>query len=140
MVGFGFKVDASGKATGYFTEVGGISSETEVTEHKVVAPNGQEVVRKLAGRLKWGDITLKRGITSNMDFWKWRQEVVDGNVAQARTNCTIEMQDQTGKPVARWTLDLAWPSKLTGPAMSTDSSAVGIEEVTLVCEGFIRQE
>ncbi len=139
LVGFNFEVDASGKAQGYFTEVSGISSETEVTEHKVVGQGDKEVVRKVPGRLKWGDITLKRGITSNMDFWKWRQMVEQGKVSSARANCTITMYDQAGTPVAKWNLVQAWPSKLTGPSMSTDSSAIGVEEVTLVCEGFERE-
>lgn len=139
LIGFNFEIDVAGKAKGYFSEVSGISSENEVTEMKIVSGGYKEIIRKLPGRLKWGDITLKRGITANMDFWKWRQEVENGNVQQARANCTITMYDQAATPVAKWNLVSAWPSKLTGPSMSTDSSAVGIEEVTLVCEGFERE-
>ena len=140
MVGFNFKIEAEGQASGYFSEVSGISSETEVTEMKLVSGGYKEVVRKIPGRLKWGDITLKRGITANMDFWDWRQKVVDGKVDSARTNCTITMYDQANDAVAIWNLEQAWPSKLTGPSLNTDSSAVGIEELTLVCEGFNREK
>ena len=127
LVGFNFELDVAGKAKGYFTEVSGISSENEVTEHKI------------PGRLKWGDITFKRGITANMDFWKWRKEVETGKVSGARSNCTITMYDQAGSPVAKWNLEAAWPSKITGPSLSTESSAVGVEELTVVCEGFERE-
>ncbi|MGB4863424.1 MAG: phage tail protein [Tepidiformaceae bacterium] len=139
MVGSSFFLDVSGKAGGYFTEVSGITSESEVTEHKVQTKNGQQVVRKIPGLNKWGDITLKRGITESMDFWKWRKEIEDGKVASARTNCTITMYDQENTPVAKWNLVDAWPSKVTGPSLSTDSSAIGIEELTIVCEGFERE-
>jgi hypothetical protein len=44
-----------------------------VIEHKVVTEKGQEVVLKIPGRLKWENITLKRGITSSMDIWDWRK-------------------------------------------------------------------
>ena len=74
-----------------------------------------------------------------MDFWKWRKEIEDGKVASARTNCTITMYDQENTPVAKWNLVDACPSKVTGPSLSTDSSAIGIEELTIVCEGFERE-
>ena len=138
LVGFNFELDVAGKAKGYFTEVSGISSENEVTEHKIVGKGDKEAVRKIPGRLKWGDITFKRGITANMDFWKWRKEVETGKVSGARSNCTITMYDQAGSPVAKWNLEAAWPSKITGPSLSTESSAVGVEELTVVCEGFER--
>jgi phage tail-like protein len=138
LVGFNFKLDVSGKAEGYFTEVSGISSENEVTEHKIVGGGDKEAVRKIPGRLKWGDMTFKRGITKSMDFWEWRKMVEQGNVSGARANCTITMYGQDGASVAEWTLEAAWPSKITGPSMSTESSAVGVEELTVVCEGFAR--
>jgi phage tail-like protein len=139
LVGFNFGLDVGGKAVGFFTEVGGLSSESEVTEHKIVGQGDKEIVRKIPGRLKWGDVTFKRGITDNMDFWKWRTQVETGQVNQARTNCTITMYDQAGTAVAKWNMENAWPSKLTGPQFSADSSAVGIEELTVVCEGFVRE-
>lgn len=139
LVGFNFSLTVSGKITGYFTEVSGIGSEHEVTEHKTTTNKGRELVSKIPGRLKWGDVTLKRGITSTMDIWTWRQEVVDGKVAKARTNCTIQMFDRTySKIIAEWTFDNAWPSKVSGPEPKSDSNDVGIEEVVIVHEGFRR--
>ena len=52
---------------------------------------GKEVQAKSPGRLTWGDVTLKRGITDDLGFWDWRQMVVDGNVSGARKNCSITM-------------------------------------------------
>ncbi len=68
LVGFHFAVDLQGTIKGYFTECSGLGSEHEVIEHKVITEKGQEVVLKMPGRLKWENITLKRGITSNMDW------------------------------------------------------------------------
>ena len=65
---------------------------------------GIQVVLKVPGRLKWGDITLKRGLTSNMDLWKWRKMVEDGDVTKSRKNGSIIMFDQSLKPVAQWEL------------------------------------
>lgn len=138
LVSFNFEVKIEGKVSGYFTECSGLGSESEVTEHKIVGSGDREAVRKIPGRLKWGDITLKRGITGNMDFWTWRQMVVDGQVASARAGGSIVMYDQAGTAVAQWDFDAAWPSKISGPSVQADSSAVGIEEVVIVHEGIRR--
>lgn len=138
IVSFNFELQIEGKLTGYFTEVSGLGSETEVTEHKIVGKGDREAVRKVPGRLKWGDLTLKRGITANMDMWQWRQMIVDGKIDSARTNGSIMMYDQSGVLVARWDFEAGWPSKVSGPTLSSDSSAVGVEEMTIVHEGILR--
>lgn len=138
LVSFNFEVKIEGKLSGYFTECSGLGSETEVTEHKIVGQGDREAVRKVPGRLKWGDITLKRGITSNMDMWTWRQAVVDGLVGTARSNGSVIMYDQTGAAKAQWDFTAGWPSKISGPSVQADSSAVGVEEVVIVHEGIKR--
>jgi phage tail-like protein len=138
LVSFNFCVEISGVISGYFTEAAGLGSEHEIIEHKIVSPEGREIVRKIPGRLKWGDITLKRGITANMDIWTWRKQIEDGQVAQARRNGSIIMYDETFTEVARWNFEMGWPSKVSGPSVNTGSNDVGIEEVTIVHEGIIR--
>jgi len=139
LVGFIFKLDLSGKTTGYFTECSGLGSETQVIEHNVVDGSGHEIIRKLPGRLKWGDVTLKRGITDDLDIWKWRDEVVLGNIDTARVHATISMLDRTySKTIAEWTLKFCWPSKVTGPALKSDSNEFGVEELIIVHEGLAR--
>ncbi len=133
-----FMLDVGGKITGYFTEVSGLGSETEVVEQKVVNDKGVEVVLKIPGRLKWGDITLKRGITTNLELWDWRKQVEDGDVKGARTNGSIVMYDQELAEAARWNFLNAWPSKITGPAPKADSNDIGVEELILVHEYITR--
>jgi len=138
LVSFNFEVKIEGKLSGFFTECSGLGSETEVTEHKIVGQGDREAVRKVPGRLKWGDITLKRGITANMDMWTWRQAVVEGKVGAARSNGSVIMYDQAGTAVAQWDFSAGWPSKISGPSVQADSSAIGVEEVVIVHEGIIR--
>ena len=64
--------------------------------------------------------------------------VVEGKVDMARSNGSIKMYDQAGILVAQWDIDACWPSKLSGPQMQSDSSAVGVEELTIVHEGLER--
>jgi len=134
LVSFHFAIEIQGQVTGYFTECSGLGSETEVIEHKVVDPQGREFIQKLPGRMKWQDISLKRGITQQMDIWQWRKQVEDGNVEGARKNGSIVMFDQSLKEVARWNFERAWPTKVSGPQLQSDSNAFGIEELTITHE------
>src|SRR5438093_634215 len=107
----------AGPLKGVFTEISGIGSETEVVEYKESNAKGQDIIKKMPGRYKWEDITLKRGITSNLDMWEWRKSVVDGKISEARKDGTITMYDQTLKAIAKWDFVRAWPSKVTGPSL-----------------------
>jgi len=138
LVGFSFALDVGGKIKGYFTEVSGLGSEHDVMEHKVVTKEGREVIMKVPGRLKFGDIVLKRGITSNLDMWNWRKEVEDGKVNSARMNGSIIMFDQELKEKARWNFFRGWPSKISGPTPKADSNEIGIEELTIAHERIER--
>jgi len=138
LASFQYAVEIQGKVSGYFTECSGLGSEHEVIEHKVVDSKGKEIIQKVPGRLKWENIVLKRGITDSMDIWDWRKKVEDGNVDEARANGSIVMMDQHLNPVARWNFENAWPVKVSGPSMKSDSSAIGIEELTIAHEGLWR--
>jgi phage tail-like protein len=140
LVGFSFRLEIEGKADGYFTEVSGLGSEHEIIEHKVVDGNGQDIVKMIPGRLKFGPVTLKRGITSALDLWDWRKEVEEGNMEAARTNCSVIMLNQDGTDVARWDMEFAWPSKISGPALASGSNEVGVEELTIVHEKMTRSQ
>jgi phage tail-like protein len=140
LISYNFMLELEGSVAGYFTECNGIGSEHEVVEHKVVDTQGHEIVRKIPGRMKWTDITLKRGITSAMDIWDWRDQIVQGDVKSARKNATIHMMDRKYSPIATWHFTNAWPSKVTGPTMKSDSNDIGVEELVLVHEGMYREK
>jgi phage tail-like protein len=140
LIGFQYRIEISGsvQVVGYFTEVSGIGSEHEIIEHKVVDEQGHEIVQKIPGRLKWQDVTLKRGITDDLALWNWRKAVEDGVMSTARANCSIIMMDRNYADIARWDFTNAWPSKVTGPSVKSDSNEFGVEEMTIVHEGMKR--
>lgn len=140
LVGFHYAIEVQGVVTGYFTECSGIGSEHELIEHKVVDEKGRESILKVPGRLKWQDVTLKRGITNNMDIWDWREEVVQGHVDDARHNGSIVMFNQALEEVARWNFVNGWPLKVSGPSMKSDSNEFGIEELVITHEGLYREK
>ena len=67
-----FTVDFGGNVVGAFRECTGLGSENEVVEYKASGDKGKFVMKKVPGRMKWNNITLKRGITDSMDMWKLR--------------------------------------------------------------------
>lgn len=141
LIGFQYRLEVAGSnpVTGYFMEVSGIGSEHEIVEHKVVTDDGHEIVQKIPGRLKWQDVTLKRGITHDMQLWQWRKAVEDGVMSTARANCSIIMMDRNYADIARWDFVNAWPSKVTGPGLKSDGNELGVEEMTIVHEGMKRE-
>lgn len=134
-----FGVEFQGQIVGAFRELSGMGSENEVVEYKASGPKGEYINRKVPGRMKWNNITLKRGITDAMDLWKWRKLVEDGKIDEARKNGSIVMFDQQGKEIARWNIVNAWASKLTGPVADATKNEVGIEELEITHEGYERE-
>lgn len=140
LVGFKFGLEIEGHLSGYFSSVSGIGSESEIVDTKVVDDaTGEDLMLRQPGRLTWTPVTLKRGVTSSLEIWEWRQLVVDGKIDEARANCSIIAYDQASTEVARWNFENAWPSKTTGPDMDAGSSDFAVEEVTIVHEGMYRE-
>src|SRR5947209_10870712 len=134
-----FGLEFQGQVTGAFRECTGLGSENEVVEYKASGPKGEQVIKKVPGRLKWNNITLKRGITDSMDMWTWRKLVEEGKMTDARKNGTVTMFNQKGEAVAKWDFFNAWPSKLSGPSANAGSNEVAIEELELAHEGYERK-
>ena len=133
-----FTIDFGGSVKGAFRECTGLGSENEVVEYKASGDKGKFVMKKVPGRMKWNNITLKRGITNAMDMWQWRKQVEEGKVEAARKNGSIVMYNQSNEPIARWDFVQAWPNKLTGPAANATNNEVGIEELEITHEGYTR--
>ena len=133
-----FGVEFQGQVVGAFRECTGLGSENEVVEYKASGQKGEYVIKKVPGRLKWNNITLKRGITDAMDMWKWRKLVEQGKIGDARKNGTITMYNQQGDAIAKWNFTNAWPSKLSGPSANAGNNEVAIEELELTHEGYER--
>ena len=133
-----FTVKFGDKLTGSFREVSVVSAETEPAENKFSDEKGNPGYYAVPGRMKYGRITLKRGMTNDMSMWKWRKEVEDGNVSSARTNGSIIMHDQDGSPIAEFNFENAWPLKVSNPGGNANSNDIVIEEAEIICERIWR--
>lgn len=139
LVGFQFAVAVTTgqlTATGYFQEISGIGSENSVISHKTVDETGTEVIHQIPGRVEWGEITLKRGVTEDAEFWLWRDMVLDGDLGVARGDMTITVFDRSYAEALVFQVHECWPSKISGPSLSADSNDFLVEELTIVHEGL----
>jgi phage tail-like protein len=128
--GFNFLVEIDGITQAGFQEVSGLDASTDPVDYREgTDPNH---VRKLTGLNKYSPITLKRGITDSDELWKWRQTVIDGKAE--RKNGSIVLRDETGAEKIRWNFANGWPTKWTGPAFNSTSTAVALETLEIAHE------
>jgi phage tail-like protein len=133
-----FTATFGSKLQGAFRECTIVSAEHEPAEYKFADGGGQPGYYAVPGRMKFGHVTLKRGLTDDMAAWTWRKEVEDGNIKTARTNGTIFMKDQDNSVAAEYQFINAWPLKVSGPAPNANSSDLAMEEIEIICEQVIR--
>jgi phage tail-like protein len=124
-----YTLEVEGEVFGFFTEVSGIGWNVEVATHTTIGEEGTEVVSKFPGSVTYSDVTLKRRLTTDMNAWNWRRDVIEGNIQTATKYCTIVAFRPLGGELGRWYLSGAWPSKLVARISEDESSA--IEELTL---------
>jgi phage tail-like protein len=134
-----FKLKLGGhESAGYFKECSGLSSENTVVAHTSADEKGKSLVQKFPGQLQWSNINLKRGVDSNSELWKWRQEVIDGKISSARKDGTIQVVDWEGKPVITYSFVQGWPCKYSAPGLNAGGNDILVEEIEIAHEGFTR--
>ena len=117
-----------------FSEVSGLDVETQTIEYRA-GDSKQFSTVKMLGLKNMGNITLKRGVfQSDHNFWDWFKQIKPNT--NKRVPVTIRLLDETGASVMSWTLSNAWPSKITGTDLSSDSHQVAIETMEIAHEGL----
>lgn len=127
---FNFLFEADGLTVAGFTEVGGLTFESDVIEYREGSDPAR--MRKLPGLYKFANVNLKRGFTQDRQLYDWRKTSMDG--ATERKNCAVILLDEGRSPVARWNLYECWVMKLVAPALNATANEAAIEEMELVVE------
>lgn len=127
---FNFLVSINGVTQAGFSEVSGLTTETDAIEYRT----GSEInhVRKLPGLAKFSNITLKRGYTTSKELWDWRQKVIQGKTQ--RVSGTITLLNEAREPALKWNFTEGWPRKWEGPAFNAKNNEIAIETLEIVCE------
>ncbi len=132
-----FLVEIDGIVQAGFSEATIPDVTSDVVEYR--EGNDPPTVRKLPVLNKYGNITLKWGVTDSMELYeKWRKPVEVGNMSAARKNVAIILMNEEGSPAARWEFENAWPSKYDAPDLTAKGNDVAIETLEIVHEGMKR--
>ncbi|WP_029936640.1 phage tail protein [Sphingomonas sp. UNC305MFCol5.2] len=124
--------EAANTALGGFSDVSGIGTEITLMEYRQ-GNDKENRVRKIPGMHKAGDVTLKRGIMGQVNFWDWIR-ITRVDPTHKRT-VMITLQDEQRNAVLRWKLINARPMKFTGPTLAAKGgSDVAMEELVVAIE------
>jgi phage tail-like protein len=126
-----FSLTIDGAEIASFGELVGITTEAEPETFAAT------VLKKLPGKRKPPTLTLRRGLSRDLQLATWQHSVLSGDAA-ARKTCNLVMYTTDGKPVARYHLESAWPSKLEVGGLVGQDPRVLYETATLTCESVER--
>ena len=112
-----------------FAECSGLEMTMEPKPVREGGNNLQQ--RHLIGPVSYGQLTLRRGMTSNLDLWNWFLAAAQpGSISTAQGQIT--MWDTDGTPRITFVLGECLPVKIQGPSLNAKDGQVAIEEMQLV--------
>ena len=127
---FYFRVKFGEQAiTGSFQEVSGLEAPNLETEYRHGDSN------QFSNNRKPGNITLKKGFLGKDNFLQW-YEVTKLNTLRKET-VTIQLIDEKGNAAMTWTLLNAWPTRISGPDLNSNTNEILIEVLELAHEGLL---
>jgi len=117
-----------------FQEVSGLDIEAQVIEYR--HGNSKEFSTiKMPGIKKTGNVTLKKGVfVKDNGFWDWFNKIKMNTIE--RQTVVISLLDEAGKPTMVWTLNNAWPTKISGTDMKSDGNEVAVETLEIAHDGL----
>lgn len=118
--------------TPVFQEVTGLKTEVQVIEYR--AGNSKTFAPiKMPGLAKVGNVTMKKGIfVTDKNLWSWFSSISMNTIA--RSTVVVNLNDETGTPRMSWTLNNAFPVKLTGTDLKSDGNEVAVESIEIAYE------
>jgi phage tail-like protein len=137
---FRFRLEIDNLTVAGFSEVAIAETMIEAIDYR--EGTDPPHVRKLSGLTKYGNITLKYGIsvgTGSLDLFKWHKAVSDGEVLEQRKHIKIVVLDEAGQDKTRFVVSEAWPVKYDPSDLNAKGNEVMIELLEFVNEGIERQ-
>ena len=136
---FRYRLEIDSITQAGFSEV--MIAETTIDAVDYREGNEAPHVRKLSGLTKYGNITLKWGLTvggTALDLFKWHADVSAGLVKERRKKVVVVVQDEAGADAARFVITDAWPVKYDPSDLNAKGNEVIIELLELANEGIER--
>jgi phage tail-like protein len=116
-----------------FSECDGLEMAMDVKTIREGGNNGRQI--RLAGPINYGQVTMKRGMTSTFDLWDWFNLMLTNPSLRADAEVVIFAANGTTER-ARFLLSRCVPLKLKSPPLNAKDGAVAIEELQLAYESL----
>jgi phage tail-like protein len=115
-----------------FQEVSGLDSTSEPIQYRAGDSKSFYPI-KMPGLGKVGNVTLKKGIFVNdTTLWDWFNSIKMNTIA--RVTLVISLLDESASPKISWTLNNAFPTKITGTDMKSEGNEVAVESIEVAYE------
>ena len=116
-----------------FAECDGIELTVDV---KTIREGGaNDRAYRVPGGVNDANLTLKRGVTGNLDLWDWVQRSTADPGLRANAEVVVFQTDGTTEAM-RYQLHRCLPIKFKAPVLSAKDGQVAIEEFQLAYEKF----
>lgn len=118
-----------------FQEVSGLEQETQIIEYRGSSSPTFSTV-KMPGLSKFGKVTMKRGVFPNDPaFWEAFNSMNMNTIK--RHPVEITLLDENGAPQMAWTLNNAWPTKISGVSEESEGNEIVVESVEIAFESLL---
>ncbi|OYQ36285.1 phage tail protein [Niveispirillum lacus] len=133
---FRFEVDFGSELKGIaFQEVSGMDAEVQIIEYRHSNSPLFSAI-KMPGIAKYSNVTMKRGVFVNDNtFWNWMNEIKMNTIK--RRTVLIRLLDESGKVTMLWTLNNAWPTKITSTDLKSDGNEVAVDTIEIAHEQIV---
>lgn len=113
-----------------FAECDGLEMTMEPKTVREGGNNTRQI--HLAGPVSYGTLSLKRGMTANLDLWKWFA-AASGNIHRgALAQAVVLMRNVSNDAsTVRYKLSDCLPVKLKAPALNAKDGVMAIEEMQI---------
>jgi len=133
---FRFRLEIDGLQAAGFSEVLIGATTIDVVDYR--EGTDPPHVRKLSGLTKYGNLTLKHGVTSSLELFDWFRGISNGQITGNRRRVVIVVQDESGADQARFVVREAWPARYDPSDLNAKGNEVMIELLELANEGIER--
>lgn len=111
-----------------FAECDGLEMSIEPKTIREGGNNGRQI--HLMGPVSYGQLSLKRGMTDNIDLWDWFEQVRQDHSLRASGEVLVLSSDREGETM-RFNLTGCLPIKLKAPALAAADGGIAIEEMQI---------
>jgi phage tail-like protein len=138
----GYGTDGGPICSGEFAECDGLEMTLEPKTIREGGNNSRPI--HFVGPVSHGQLSLKRGMTSDFGLWKWFEDVQRTDGHGLRASGEIAIQSANNNPDARtdrivFELTGCMPVKLKAPALNAKDGLIAVEEMQVAYETLTRK-